>query len=293
MSRIYFHSPSGEAEVLGAERAHLGILVNDTAERRVWHYARLYLDPVQKLTSRSHLQPDRPYFLGRFITAFRVRGDKLLTWRGREIDAFAMALNTAIDLDGEGMRLVARLEGQCEIHCYVEGENRAWLAGLIQDALDAGMLRHGMGWDAPPRNPYGKGGGVIPLLRSRADEPVVMSYSVEASFPYAAHVAMPPHPQEWIPEGWSTEGWAALSDDERAGYRDEGRSDAFDNLPETERWAFAMDWLRSRSETMGLELKPDDWGTFRFGHGLTVLDLEAPDWQARVEQALGLEPATP
>lgn len=289
MSRVYFHSPSGDAELLGRERAHTGVLVNDIAEDRIKNRSHVYREPLRELTRESHLQPDKPHFVSDFITSFRVRGERLLAWRGHEIDTFAMALNTSIELGGEEMRLVARVEGQCEIHGYVEGQNRAWLADLIEQGLSVCVLRSGMGWDAPPVHPHGKGTGVVPLLRSRDDEPVVMSYSVEESFPYAARVSMPPPSEDWKPHGWSEQEWADLGDEGRDEYRDEHKSEAFGSLSAQERWDRGMAWLRARSEKMMLELKPDGWSDFTFGHGLSLTDLEAPDWQERVERALGFE----
>lgn len=286
MSRIYFHSPSGEAEVLGAERAHMGVLVNDLAEDWIRNRAHIYLEPLRELTAESYLQSesDKPHFLSSVITALRVRGDRnLLTLRGRPIDAFAMVLNTAIEVGGKRMRLVARLEGQCEVHAYVEGKNRAWLADLIQDALDAGMLRRGMGWDGPPAHPYGKGDGVIPLLRSRDDEPVVTSYSVCDSFPYAAREVMPLPPEDWRLDGWSEQEWNDLSDESRDDYRDQRRAETFGDLPDEEQWARGMTWLRERSASMMLELRPDDWLAFKFGRRLSLLDLEVLGWRERIE----------
>lgn len=296
MSRIYFHSPTGEAEVLGAERSHVHVLVNDLAEERINLRRNLLREALRELTCDSHLKPDErmidSQFLRGFMLAFRVRGEEnLLTWRGRPIDAFAMALNTAIEWGGENMRLIARLDGQCEIHAYVEGKNRAWLADLIEDGLDADLLRRGMGWEAAPDARHPRGPGAIPLLRSRDDEPVVLSYSVCDSFPYAAREVMPLPPEDWKPDGWSEEEWNDLSDDERDDYRDERRSETFGELPEEEQWARGMTWLRERSATMHLELNPDDWSTFKFGHRLSLLDLEAADWRERIERAPGLKAA--
>lgn len=291
MSRIYLHSPSGEAELLGAERAHMGILVNDIAEDRVNLRRNLLREPLRELTRNSYLEPDKRMidsdFLRSFALAFRVRGDRnLLTWQGQPIDAFSMALNTAIELGGEEMKLVARLEGQCEIHAYVEGKNRTWLADLIEDGMAAGVLRDGMGWDAPPSHPHGKGPGVMPFLRERDDEPVVLSYSVCDSFPYAAHVVMPLPPEDWRPDGWTAEEWADVDDDIRSNYRDERRIETFGDLPEEEQWVRGTAWLREQSHSMMLELRPDDWATFRFGHRLSLLDLEKADWRDRVAGAL-------
>lgn len=289
MSRIHFRSPSGDAEVLGAERAHAGIFVRDVAARRINASPSRFYEPLRELSSNSHLRSrHQPDFFSDFLVTFAVQRENLLAWRGHEVDALSLALNTALELGDDVMKLVARLHGQCEIHGYVEGKNRGWLVGLIERGLAAGVLRDGMGWDAPPSHPHGKGPGVVPLLRQCDDEPVVMSYSVCASFPHAAHSVMT-LADDWKPDGWTTREWADLDDGERDEYRDAGRSNAFGTLPTQEQWARGMMWLRERSQTMLLEWKPKDWDTFRFGHMLSVLDLEADDWQARVERALGLD----
>ena len=47
-----------------------------------------------------------------------------------------------------------------------------------------------------------------------------------------------------------------------------------------------------RGSAKGLEIKPDDWGSFRYAHQLSVLDLMADDWEERLRLALDLDPAS-
>lgn len=71
---------------------------------------------------------------------------------------------------GESARLAARLHAQCEANCWIDGPNRAWLAGVITDALARSHYRPDCGWET-----------VRDLLGERADLPVVVSFS--DSFP--------------------------------------------------------------------------------------------------------------
>jgi hypothetical protein len=153
---------------------------------------------------------------------------------GERVDPFTAGLNTAIALGSDPVRLFARLHGQCEIHCYVEGPNRAWLAGIIEEGRACGLYRDDMGWEA-----------VIDLLRSRKDGPVVTSYSVTDSFPNA----------------------------DIGGATSETDVDAFYELPDAEQWARAIDGLRAVRAGRRLELRPDDWSHYVFGDGVNGLAL--------------------
>lgn len=297
MSRVYFHSPSGDAELLGAERAYAGCMVSDLASG-LWRSAFVRAeDSMIQLTRGTDLYDDRDpmrraQFADRFKLAFRVGQEGLLTWRGKDISGFSLALNTAIQIGDDPVKFLARMHGQCELHSYVEGPNRAWLADIIERGLKTGVFRDGMGWDTPPNHPHGKGAGVIPLLRSRDDEPVVMSYSVCDGFPNWEITDWQPPADADLTPTWAKEEpqeWASLTEDEQDDYHRSAVDELWGDLPEEERWATAMDGLRRRSEIDMLELKPDNWDDYRFGHELTVLDLQAKNWRERVERALGFE----
>lgn len=196
MSRIYFHSPHGEAEVSGAERAHMAILI-DPKHEALWQ------------------DDDR---------------------------TFGQKLNEALARDDDAWRFVARIHGQCEIHAYVEGQDRAWLAGIIERGLASGLLRGiemtgtreaRSGWPA-----------VIALLRERDDDPVVTSYSVCEGFPNLTIVREEGTWQPTIPSFDPEDEWYAL--------------------PTEEQWATALAALRQRqAHGSRLRLWPEDWARWR------------------------------
>lgn len=258
MSRVYFHTPSGGAELLGSERAYAASVVRAIAVGllRISHnYDRLagLVRPGHYLTDGRQNSPEWRTW---FETAFTVDdGDpngSLLVWQGLPLDSFTLQLNTAQVIGNDQVRFLARLHGQCEVHGWVDGPNRAWLAGLINVGVSNGLYRDGAGWDK-----------VAALLRDRDDEPVVMSYSVCDSFP-AESVA------DWSPT-LDADG-EPVNDDE------------WYELAEDERWRLAMAGLRTGRGR--LELSPVGFASYYFGDGLSVLDLLAQDWETRLTARL-------
>ena len=144
-------------------------------------------------------------------------------------EIFSMALNSVLTDGNRAAQLAAKIHGQCEIHCYVEGEDRAWMADVIDEGLAAGIFRSNQGWAIGKPNTPGWE-AVAELLREESETPVVASYSVTDSFP-GPHLA---------PDGWEHdpddpwEAWSELSHDEQ--------------------WSMAMLSLR---EERGLRLSPD------------------------------------
>lgn len=270
MSRIYFHSPSGEAEVAGSERHYLGSLVNQLAVGMLDPDGYQRDERLKQMLPADHYLND-PQAVGRnwaaaYKTAFRVGDGPLITWRGTELSAFSLALNTCLVYGNDAVKLAARIHGQCEIHAWVDGPNRAWLADIIQAGLDTEVFRKGLWYESGGEKKWADQGweGVITLLRARDDEPVVMSYSVCDSFP-----------------NQSIGGWM---DEVPDGVDEDDHSDAWYDLPPDERWDRSM--LALRASARGLEITPDDWQTFRFTHELSALDLFAADWQERLDAAV-------
>ncbi|MEV6432605.1 hypothetical protein [Nocardia sp. NPDC051463] len=236
MSRIYFHSPSETVEVLGSERAHLGLFTHEASIgfllgavgefrlKKVLHPSSMAYEVVTARTSYRMLS-----------TALGTFGDRepAFLHNGERVDHWELLLNTLILLGNDSVRLAARVHAQCEIHGYVEGEDRVWLAGLVRGARTDGVFRDGMGWES-----------VIALLESRADEPVVMSYSVCDGFPNDTATT-------WVPPE---------NDPDR---------EAWYELSHEEQWRTGMEWLREH----GGCLQPGKWSDYRFGHNLTVMDL--------------------
>lgn len=291
MSRVYFHSPHGEAQLHGSERAWLDALTKRVAEGLFdiggLSEVRERLTELLHPRQREYFGADPDPFLNnvRWQQSMRLRlggmFDPTFAWKGHDIDAFTVVLNTACKVGNDSIRLAARIHGQCELHGYVEGPNRAWLADLMQAGLDAGLYRRkhpaspafGQGWEE-----------VMALLRTRDDEPVVMSYSVCDQFPNPTVADWCPEiPDDWRPECVSAGDWAEYTEGEREGDREDAPNELWYALPDDEKWRLAMDGLRA---TWGLDLKPDNWSTFAFGRGLTALDFLAPDYADRLNAAL-------
>lgn len=149
-----------------------------------------------------------------------------------------VALNSALIVGGDALKFCARVHAQCEIHGFVRGPNRNWLANIVERGLATKVLReetqgYGNGWR-----------DVVDLLRARDDGPVVMSYSVCDEFPSR------------------TQNWS-----------DENDGDDWYELPFEKRWDLAFAELEA--EDRGLEMKPDDWADYFFGDGRNGFDMYA------------------
>lgn len=235
MSRLYFHSPSGDAEVMGSERHYMSRIVSGTLAES------LQLDGTSEPPLRALIEK------GSYVHSYSGRAfnesvrtivnilDDLFEVEGKLIETFALALNTAYVSGSDVIRLCARIHAQCESHCYIEGPNRKWFADIIEQGRKCFILRANQGWE-----------DVVHLLVSRDDEPVVMSFSVCESFPNR-------YLSTWeAPE--------IDEDDEDA----PDINDLWDDLGGAERWKYSMEGLRKKHK---LEIKPDDWDSYFFMHG--------------------------
>lgn len=234
MSSITFHSQEAEAVLYGFERYYASYLISRTtlAALSLEGLGVRKADHLRPLIRRGHysLEYRGDAFARILSTAVSVMDD---VFEG--VETFTLALNTGIVMGGRVMKLLARLHGQCEIHCYVEGPNREWLAGIIDEGIASGLLRKRGGWL-----------DVHSLLLSASDGPVVMSFSV-------------------------TEGFPNESLAEEAGWDSGGVEDAFYELSDEQQWHYAITALRAQGG--GLEMRPENWEDFRFGDGLNAFSL--------------------
>ena len=248
MSAIYFHSQSEEtARLSGSERAYYGGLVGDIFKTALHLLTdefgvadneavlRHVVDPTHPCAKQSGEQFIRSLALHTGSSSF---GPSPLIYEGKPVALFDAHLNTALAFGSDSVKLAARLHGQCEVHAYVEGGNRKWLADLFQQGLATGIFRsklrsYNQGYDE-----------VIKLLLCRDDEPVVTSYSVCDSFPNAG---------------------VARFESTRKDHYDEPDPDEWYEKDKDERWELALKGLRDSGG--GLELNPDDWEypEFHFG----------------------------
>jgi hypothetical protein len=247
MSRIYFHSESKDSEVRGSERAYAAHLVNDMFQTALgvsdWdspehpHVLRQIIIPTHYC-----LRDEGQRFERSFSTALSVAGvcGPVLRVDGENVDIFSAALNTAMVMGSDAIKLSVRLHGQCEVHAYVEGPNREWLANMIERGREIGIFREESGWES-----------VVTHLRERDDEPVVTSYSVCGQFPNPGAA-----------------GWKPTKVDESG----EADWDEWYDFSEAEQWAKGMEALRASPL---MEMKPDNWDSYYFGDGVTGFDLLA------------------
>lgn len=278
MSRIYFHTREEDVEdvqVLGTERHWMGALCWQITEGflQLDRYGDDMLKRFRSMIPDGHYlkAPDlrrEQHFRDDFMTAFRVEySGTLLAWQGRAISPWRVMLNTAVLVGSDAIKLCARLHGQCEIHAWVEGKNRAWLARIIERGLEEGVLREGHPGDSKFASGWRN---AIKLLRSSKKTPIVTSYSVCEQFP-GVHLLSP---RDGEPQD-----------------HDEFYEWALSNLTHEQRWDRAMVELRARRASV--ELKPSDWRNYYFGDGITALDLTASDFGVRLDKKLGIEPEQP
>lgn len=188
---------------------------------------------------------------------------------GEKLSLYHLSLNTAVAIGSAPILLLAKLAAQCEIHCYVEGPNRAWLAGIIEAGLHDNILRT---WknDSYPGWP-----GVVDLLKKRDDEPVVCSYSVTSTFPNHA-VAIKQN--IWTPEikhDTIQQKYHLEDEDNPVEWESSYLSELWCDLPESEQWDKAMAALRKANENGHLEIDPETLGTQGYGNGMSAFDLVA------------------
>ncbi|QKW15362.1 hypothetical protein [Verrucosispora sp. NA02020] len=273
MSYIAFHTREQTGYISGSERAHVDILVRKTAAQ---HRRSVF----------GHDSPDRPSLLRKAVNwpGDTTRSNRFDQWSDTHIAVshdkglhailpdgptaetlLNIDLNTVIAHGTPAVQLVARISGQCEVHAFVEGTDRAWFADHIDAATNAGVLRRDMScYPLRADNPNGWT-EVAQLVRSTDSGPIVMSYSVCDGFPNRETAAWPDSlpDQDENPDDFDAaeQVWMALSP--------------------AERWDQAMAGLRRKAETAWLlRISPDNLGTAAFGTEtpLTWHDIAAA-WQ--------------
>lgn len=239
MSRVYFHSPSGTAEIRGAERAYGSALADDLAfavfgfENAMAYHSEhnptvRFLDAI-----RPPLDPWARERLTNLKAMLRYGGGEACVQLpgGRQATVSSLFLNTALTVGSDALRLLAFIHAQCEIHGWFAGPNREWVADIITKGRADSLLRADMGWE-----------GLVDFLRADQTEPVVMSYSVCEQFPNSTAA-------QWTP-----------GEDENY--------DAWYDLPIEDRWALCMPNIARH------EITPDRLSNPRyFGCQLNAFDV--------------------
>lgn len=191
MSRITFSTRQDEAELRGPERYHMDFITRNIFEGLLTdkieelekivdcNHMKLYFDDYNTLCRQKDFRAvgnlDR-YINNHIRIAISVgSGTKLNLYNKSgesiKVDPWHVVLNTALIYGSDIVKLAAYLHARCEIHLWVAGENRAWMADIIEDGLEKKIFRPNLGWD-----------GVIALLRKSKRGAVVTEYSVTDCF---------------------------------------------------------------------------------------------------------------
>lgn len=269
MSRLYFHTREATAELMGTEAHWLRSIAFDTGCAPLHDMSAEFALRLHGLLPIGHWLKSHPVGSGfgrNYQTALRAALDgTVVEFEGRSIDSFALILNTALALGNDVVKLATRLHAQCEIHGWVAGSDRAWMADLIDHGLEVGTLRrtiqpHGEGPNAPA---IAQGWEeVTALLRSTDSGPAVLSYSVTSGFPDPRIAGL------YICDGDPDDPYAVWKE-----------------LTPDQQWDAAF--AKLAAEPGGLRIGPDNLSA-RFDHGLSLLDLQADDWADHARKALSL-----
>jgi hypothetical protein len=200
-------------------------------------------DPLRRLLPAGHYLRDYQgsAFVEHLETWVVAAGSTEGFWvRGQTVRCWELALNTAIVNGSDPIYMMARLNGQCEVHGYVPERERAWFAATIEQGLENGICRSKMGWE-----------NVLALMLAPDRGPIVTSYSVTESFPNmraAGKNWKPPDGLEGIDE--IREAWYEMSFEDQ--------------------WRLATKGL---SGNKFLAIRKDPRREFRFTHRMTGYDV--------------------
>jgi hypothetical protein len=281
VSWIGFNFPDEtEVRVSGSERASFDIMIENHAKAALGlvygpgsSYLLESLRPVINpkgslgvfISERADPRGEQvAQALGWILTTMSFRtGPAPFAWEGQEINTRQLLLNTVLATGSDPMRMAVKIHFQCEIHGYIMGFHRKWLADIVQEGLEEGIYRRGHQWEE-----------LVAKLREANEGPVVTSSSSADPFPNVAVTSwMPP-----LPEGVS---YSELSEEqrkERAARQEEWNCLGFDK-----QWKLAVKGLKVPGRNR--PWAPDTLRAYRFGHELSLLDLIRQDTE-RIEKGL-------
>lgn len=204
MAVITFKTRTNEAHVRRAERAFLDHLVNGI------FYGILEDEPdclreiiVCESIDQKIQEWQDEIDCGQYRSAARIKleireltrlqlsagwhlGFSAPSYTQETMDPWPYALNTALSMASDPLKLLIFIHAQCEMHLWVGGKNRKWMADLIEKGLKGGIYRQKMGWES-----------VIELLRASVRGPLVTEFSGSDSFDWKDG---PPSNMELTPE---------------------------------------------------------------------------------------------
>ena len=304
MSRVYWHTREGGAELRGSERAWLGhvargpadaawdlnhVLRADSVERAAEildmvpeverGYMHGYLVDAQRAEETNRLyytnnpvgivRPDHEpaqRLMSSLATSLKVNGFPLVI-AGHRLHTKNVELNTALVAGSDPVRLAAKIDGWCESHAWVDEPDHEWMANIIEQGLAAGIYRSGFWFESPLGNgerEWSSQGWEGILGLLRKRDTGPVVMSFSVSDSF-------PNP--------AIAGWQPPADDPDG--------DAWYDLPDGERWDMAFAGLQERRPWA--RLAPETLAEVTFGHPVTVYDLFAHDRDRRVARAVVAE----
>lgn len=171
-------------------------------------------------------------FISAMEWCFPVGDDPVPLWH--------VILNTGKCADNPAVLLAAKLEGQCEINCFVEGINRSWMADVVEQGVADRTFHADDGWN-----------DLVSLLREDPESAVVVSYDSYGG-PFG-------DPTTCIEAGV----WNPHPLDQEY---------AWDLLAKADQWDFSIRALRIKSEEWGTEISPESLPRL-YGAGVTLEDI--------------------
>ncbi|MFI7608750.1 hypothetical protein ACIBTV_27070 [Micromonospora sp. NPDC049366] len=323
MSRLYFHSPSGEAELPGSEFAWLEHLARGPAIA-AWDFEHTdVVDRIARILAMVPEVPDGEHGSNYLHTGLRAaqaeeRANKAAygAWRpGQPLLGLAVSnehrrllvrsLRTRLNVDGVDLHVAG-----VKLHSRNVELNTAIAAGSDPIRLAAKLAGWGPGhvWVEGRHRSWlasvieeGLAGGMFRRRFRRGDKPdgelltagweqVVEFLRARDDEPIVtAHSVYEDFPNPTTHLDWpgrQMQSWDDCSEAEQRAITD-WQERWYDNEDSTARWEAGMAWLRERRPWARLAL--DTLADVTFHHPVTVYDLFAPDRDERVRTAAGLE----
>lgn len=241
MGAITFESKERSVKVSGSERFYAGYVTErlTSAFLDIEGNKELLLKAVPASHHLRSMEINSHQWAKNFELAL-YHGNLKLNINGKNFNGFNLALNTASAVGDDAVKMLARIHAQCEIHGFVSGKNRQWMANIIDNAAIE-VFRPNSGWVE-----------VVELLRESEDGPVVMSYSVTEDF-------LSTIGYEWVSDTFSKQDVADEEAVNENGYTawDQAQEDWYD-LDRDTKWGYADQWFTSHADK-GLEISPDAW----------------------------------
>jgi hypothetical protein len=218
------------------------------------------------LNPDSEYSPLDPYFLSWFrgcLQRVMFYGRSPFAFEGREIAAWALSLNTVLSRGTDAMAFVAKVAATHELHCVIEGTDRAWAAEMVNQAVAEGILRNMQPGTTIPLTCWAE---LRKLLLEDDSQPVVLSSSMGDDFPQL--------PDSWEPDR-----------------SEEKREESWGDLLVEEQFALGLAELLTEPPTgdWNPPLGPESLRGTRFRHELDYFDLIDNDTE-KVRAALAVRP---